>query len=215
MIKISDAIGQILRENAFLEFGFSQRIFNLTQLAQFIKPLIEARIQKEVQVPAVVMNLSRFQKTAAFAEAKNIDFKIKNIDIYSNLETATFFKDATIHDRVNDIFAKVRERKGFFGLSESSQEVTVFFPRNFSELVYSSVPNDLVRYKNSEITCVRVRFDEKYFGVPGLLYFLMQKIYLQGINVIEISSTYTELSFYLRKGDVKLAFETLHDSFVI
>lgn len=214
MIRISDAVEKIIAENNLLEFGFSQGIFNLTQLAKFIKPLVEVRTQKEIQVPAIVMNLSRLQRKSEKKNPPITKFKLKNIDIYSSLATITFYKDAGIHDHVNEIFEKVRAQKGYFALSESSQEVTIFFQRNFLDEITKSVKEESIKYKNIEVTCVRVRFAEEYFHIPGLLYFLMQKIYLQGINIIEISSTYTEFCIYLRHEDVKVAFETLHDSFL-
>ena len=213
MLRISDAVSSIISENNLLEFGFSQGIFNLTQLARFIKPLVEARTQKEVQVPAIVMNLSRLQRKTKKTTTPVTKFQLKNIDIYSHLSTITFYKDAGIHDHVNAIFEKVRKEKGYFALSESSQEVTIFFQRNFLDDITKSVKTESIKYQNTEITCVRVRFAEEYFHIPGLLYFLLQKIYLQGINIVEISSTYTEFCIYLRQEDVKLAFETLHDSF--
>lgn len=213
MLKISDAITDIVNANPFLEFGIAYRLFNLTQLAHFIKPLVEVRTQKEVQESAILMSLSRFQRKKEKQVPKVEEFKIKNIDVYSNLCTITFFKKPETHDQVNEIFVKIREQKGFFAFTESAQEVTIFFQNMYYDLIKDHFPETL-KYKNDEITCIRVRFDEKYFKVPGLLFTLMQKINLQNINLVEISSTYTEFNFYVEKKDVKLAFETLHDCFV-
>lgn len=48
MIKISEAIQDIVHNNDQLRFGFHHQLFNLSQVARFIQPLVEARTQKSV-----------------------------------------------------------------------------------------------------------------------------------------------------------------------
>ena len=59
MLRISDAIQTILDANQPLRWAFQQRLLNLSAMAAQIKPLVEARTKKNVQLSAIVMNLSR------------------------------------------------------------------------------------------------------------------------------------------------------------
>lgn len=214
MIKISEALTDIIKGNVFLEMGLSEKIFNLTQLSRFLKPLVEARTKKSVQVPALVMSLSRLQNAQYSAEYDTKKrFKIKNIDMYSDLVTVTLHKNYEVHDFVNEVFAKIRAQKGFFELSESAQEVTMIFPSEFLALVREIIPNTSIKFVRSPLTGLRIRFDESAYETPGMVQFILQKVYLQGVNVVEMSSTYTELVLYFESKDIKLAFETLHDGF--
>ena len=214
MIKISDALNDIVNGNAFLEMGLAEKIFNLTQLAQFLKPIVEAKTKKEIQVPALVMSLSRLQKNRyQYKPDPQKNFRIKNIDMYSDLSTVTLYKTHDVRDLINEIFPIIRTKKGFFELSESAQEVTIIFPAEFLALVLEKIPKATVKFQKSPLTGLRIRFDEKSYETPGMVQFILQKIYLQGINVVELSSTYTELVLYFESKDIKLAFETLHDGF--
>jgi len=56
-------------------------------------------------------------------------------------------------------------------------------------------------------------FDERYLKVKGILFQLMEEIALQNINVIEIASTATEFSIFLREEDVQLAFDAIFNRF--
>ena len=213
MIKISDEIREIIAGNPFLEFGMTPRLFNLTQLAKFIKQLIEVRTQKEVQHTAILMSLSRILKVLEKIAPQINDFKIENIAINSNLTTMTFGKSDQVLGEIDKLGQKIRKKNGFWSVTQGMCEVTIFFENIFSDLAGECLTEN-PKYQNNEISCVGVRFSEKYFEVPGILYALMQKIILQNINLVEISSTYTELNFYVRKKDVKLTFETLHDYFL-
>jgi hypothetical protein len=213
MIKISDEIREIISRNPFLEFGMAYRLFNLTQLAKFIKPLIEVRTQKEVQPTAILMSLSRILKVSEKVAPQINDFKIENIAINSNLTTMTFAKSDQILAEIDKLGLRIREKNGFWSITQSSSEITIFFENTFLDLA-KDILTESTKYENNEISCIGVRFSEKYFEIPGILYALMQKITLQNINLIEITSTYTEFNFYAKQEDVKLTFETLHDYFL-
>jgi len=113
MIKISDEIREIITGNPFLEFGMSYRLFNLTQLAKFIKPLIEVRTQKEVQHTAILMSLSRILKISEKVAPQINDFKIENIAINSNLTAMTFSKSDNALAGIDNLGQKIREKMGF------------------------------------------------------------------------------------------------------
>ena len=213
MKKISDALHDLVAENQFFEFGLSYRIFNLTQLAKFIQPLLEARTQKEVQPSAILMSLSRLQRTKEKVAVQPTKFRIENIFVRSNLSTITFFRDPNLLKEIRQISGKIQPVNSFFEFTQSTHEITIFFENALTELVGSMIM-EKPKYENRQVACVGVSFAEELFEVPGFLGLLMQKINLQNINLIEVSSTYTEFNFYLEEKDVKLAFETLHDSFL-
>jgi len=212
MIKISDAIKKILSKNPFLEFGISHQLFNLSQLAKFIQPSLESRIKREIQPSAILMNLSRFQKKIKLQVPQVRNFEIENISVFSNVTVITYFKNQQIEKHLYSIHKEIQSQNGYFAFSESMSEITIFVDNKFLNVVEKFIGEN-PRYKNTNVSAVAVKFDEKYIEVPGLLYLLVQKLVLQNINFIEIASTYTEVVFYVQNQDTKLAFETLHEFF--
>ena len=65
MLRISEAVEEIIETHPALRFGFYHGLMNLTKVARFLRPSIEARTKKEVTDAAVLMNLSRLQKKLA------------------------------------------------------------------------------------------------------------------------------------------------------
>jgi pyridoxine 5'-phosphate synthase PdxJ len=61
-MKTSEALEQVIAGNPFLQFGLAHRLYNLSELAKIVQPIVEVRIGKTVQRTALVTGLSRLQK---------------------------------------------------------------------------------------------------------------------------------------------------------
>jgi hypothetical protein len=212
MLKISDVLGNIINVNDFLKAGLSNRLFNLSQLSRYLKPLVEARLKKEVKESAILMNLSRMQaqmkKTMPFRD----DFVIEKLSFQANLYTATFSKAGKIHSEVNHFYKWVRKHKGFISISESTKEITIIVELAFLERMPEYIKQDPI-FIAKNLTGISIQFDHEYAYYPGFLYHVLQKITLQNINIIEVFSTYTEFMLFIKSEDTKLAFDTLYACF--
>ena len=67
--------------------------------------------------------------------------------------------------------------------------------------------------ETKSIGSLSVRFDESYLKTPGFIYLVLQQLYFQNLNVVELTSTATELIIYLSEDEVQLAFDTLYSRF--
>ena len=213
MLKISSALRAMINASPWLSFGFHHRLFNLTRVAQFLKPLVEARTHKEVQSSAILMNLSRMQRESATGTGSlEGDFFVDKIHVHSGLCTLTFPKTEATHRRLNNMVAKVHERRDFLTLTEGMSEITVILAQEHLEMALATL-RVKPRQVNTNIGAVGVGFQEKYLTVTGLLYRLLQHVALQNINIIEVTSTATEFNIYLDEADVRLAFDSIYQGF--
>ena len=105
MKKISDAVSEIITPHSLFHFGLHHRLLNLSQVARFIKPLVEARTHKEVHEAAVLMSLSRLQAKLLDPGALG-DLVLSNINIHSGLCSLTVFKTPEVHQQLNRVFSR-------------------------------------------------------------------------------------------------------------
>jgi aspartokinase len=209
MIKISDSIKEIVINQPFLRFGLHHRLVNLSSIARFIKPLVEARTKKEVRQTAILMNLSRLQKTLAQKSIeKKADFSIINLVIHSGLCSITFTRSKEVYNQLNKFYGEVQNQNGYITFSQGISEITVITNESFLPTI-KNIINAKPKYIKAGLSSIGVQFNADYSEVPGLFYFLTQQLTLQNINISEISSTYTELIFYINQKDMRLAFDTL------
>ena len=213
MLKLNDALTHVLERSPALQFGLAERLFNLTQLARFVRPLVEARTKKEVSSSALVMALSRLTRAPIKRSSAPGRMRIENLAVRSGLTAVTLFRTPDTHRAVNQFYTRLKRVDAYLTITEGSNEITVIFPSEHRALLKELVPIPW-RHAREGIASLGVRFHHRYLEVPGFLYQIMQQLALQSINIIELASTATEIIVYLDDKDVRLAFDTLMRAFV-
>ena len=211
MISISEALNDLLRGNPFLEFGFRHDLFNLTKLGRFLRPQVEARTRKEVQETALTMALSRTRRSL---EAPGVGGgqTLESITVHSGLAVCTFNRSAALHTRLAEIYKRVHARNEFCNLSLGNRQITIILDARLLGWLEEAVPQAPL-YRNAQVAAVTARFPAHHIEVPGILYALMQRVTLQNINIVEISSTFTEITFFVAEPDARLLFDTFYQCF--
>lgn len=213
MNKISSALEEIIAANSSIQFGLHHRLLNLTHLAAFLKPLIEVRTKKDlISSSALTMALSRLQKERVKALPPINNFKIENITVHSQLVTITYARGQKFLEQLGTLYHSIQKNNGYISLSQGTNEITIITDKESARLIKKTTK---LQPKNSteNLAALSIKYNEKYFTTPGLLYYLMQQISLQGINILEVSSTYTEVIIYVDQKDLKLLFDTIYNQF--
>ncbi len=213
MYKTPEILTDLIRENPLLEFGLAYRLFNLSQLAKYLHPMVEARAKRDVRPETIVTALSRLQTHKIKQAPQAQDFRVENVSVTSGLGTRTYHNTPEVRAQLSKLMERAHENNAFFHHTESTYEITIFYDQGTRNQLEKLLPFP-TKYENETITCVGVRFGEELFHIPGLLFSLMQKINLQNVNIVDISSTFTEFNFYVDQADTKITFETLYDCFV-
>jgi aspartokinase len=213
MMKISDALETIVEGNPALAFGLHHRLLNLTKLARFLRPSVEAQTRKGVSDSAVLMSLSRLQRKWSRSRPQKTDaLVLDKVSIVSGLCSVTLAKTHTTHRELNRVFAAVQERNGFITITEGLREITVIVEEeNFERLRKSLSSRPKIVHRS--VASVGMTFSERYLSVKGVLHQLLEQIALQNINVLEVASTATEFYIYVEEKDVEVAFAAIFHRF--
>ena len=146
MLKIADAVQEIVLQNDLLHFGFHHRLLNLSQVARFIRALVEARTRKEVRESAVLMSLSRLQaKLEEKVRAPGSGLILDKINIHSGLCSLTLLKTAESHRELNRLFNRVQKKQGFITITEGISEITAIIARGTNSFWAAEVEMDTAR----------------------------------------------------------------------
>lgn len=211
MIKIHQALTEIIESNPLYTEAFSEGILNLSEFARKIHPLVEARTQKDVQLSALIMNLSRLSRTKQKAQ-KTEPIKLKNIYMNSGLVLLTAHHRAEVEEKIHEIYKMVKQNNGYITISHGVHEITLIFDSQYSDAIQEKL-KDQVKSLIADVSSIGVSFDEKTYRIPGLLSRIIQSIAQQGISTLELASTYTELIIYIASKDRTLCFDTLQRKF--
>ncbi|MEN9390384.1 MAG: hypothetical protein RLZZ283_484 [Candidatus Parcubacteria bacterium] len=212
MRSIPQAVRDTIESDGFLHFGLSNRVLNLSKTAKFIRPLIEARTKKSASVPSILMALSRLRVKKHRTNVALKAIKLDAITMHKGLVELTYEKTVATARAVEKISETFRREGAYVVTTFGTTEITVITESALRDRVERATPKPKAVVAN--LAAVAVQFNERYIVQTGMVYTLIQQLTFQNINVIEFSSTYTELVFYLAQKDMKIAFDTLYEQFM-
>lgn len=212
MLSLSSILPEIILGNPLLQYGLQNRLFNLSQLARHIRPHVEVRAKKSVSNSAILMALSRYQKQLKKIAAKSEKITISKLTVHTGLAEFSFEKSKKVLQTVNALHKLVLEKGEYVTISEGISEVTVIVERSLQPTIRKYL-GKRITYENNRIAALAVHFPATYIDTPGLLCLILQQVMVQGINVLEVASTYTEFVLYIDEADIHIAFDTLYRLF--
>lgn len=207
MIRISDAVKELVLHDGYVIEGIQKGLINLSQYAKRIQPVVEERCMKPVRLGSVVVALTRIAENISGQELAP-KVRIDRFSVTSNLYEVTYERTQESISAIRSLTSKLEKTEEFFTITQGMHEITIICSEQLKDQIQSAVhisPKVLL----PDLVALSVRFPDSYLEVPNTLYSLVRILALRHINVMEIISTYTELTFVLMKEEMKTAIEAL------
>lgn len=209
MLKISDAVRKILRRSDTASEALSQGILNLSAYASWILPEVEAETLKPVQHSSVVMSLSRLAREFQQQPSLKPQLKLEEITLKSGLCDITFEKTSqTLKDLKAFSQQLSADDQHFLAITQGVGEVTLILSPTYLEdalTIFKDQPKKIL----PALVGLSIRFSEKYLDEPNVIYSILSVLAVKRINLLEIISTYTELTLIINQEDMYSTLEAL------
>lgn len=211
MISISDALEEIIQNQPFIEEGLSRGIVNLSAYAREIKPQIEERLFKDIKEGAVVMALKRLsEKLANKKRSKNAPIFLSDLTVKSNLSEYTFENSETLLEKQRRLFeANIHKKDAFFTFTQGIRETTLIASSDISDDIKRIFAGENIISCINNLSSITIKTPKEMVYTPGVDYAILKRLAWENINIIEILSTYTELTIIFDDKDVEKAFSVL------
>lgn len=210
MVSISDALEEILKNYPFLEEGLSRGIINYSALARDVKPTIEKRLYKSIKMGAIVMALKRLEEKLPKKRAVNAELGLTDITVRSNLSEYTYLISDTLANNQRQLLNSLTNKKDVFcTFSEGVRETTIIASTSIADLINNIFQNETLVINISNLSSITIRLPKDNVETPGLYYQILKRLAWENINVVEVISTYTEITVVFRTADVDKAFSVL------
>lgn len=212
MLTTTEAIERIVTRAPFFEEGLRDGILNLSAVARRLRPEVERRLGHPVSEAAILMGLRRIG-TRLGKRPRPLGAVLRNIGdltLRSDLAEFTFQASATILDRKRRLLDAMAKRRGtFVAITQGISEVTLIVNGSAAPDVERLFADERLVARLDRLSSITVRLPEKAVGVAGVHYSILKQLAWHDINVVEVVSTYTELSIVLADADVDRAFVVL------
>ncbi len=215
MKTISAVVEHYIKKKPFLQSALAQGIINLTSLSRIVKPEVEEELGKEVRNGAIVMALKRLSDDMEFRATHRIVKVLKNIGeitVRSTLTDFTFLLSDSILENQSLLLKEVNRNKDvFYTSSRGVNELNIVVSSSLDHLVEDLFRSETCTQKSSNLSSITVKLPAENVSVPGIYYFIFQRLAWEGIVLYEVISTTNEFTILVNDEQVESAFKTIKD----
>ncbi|MFT6371237.1 MAG: hypothetical protein ACJAWH_002324 [Maribacter sp.] len=215
MKTISSVVEQYIKKKPFLQSALAQGIINLTSLSRIVKPEIEEELGKDIRNGAIVMALKRLSDDLEFRATHKIIKVLKNIGeitVRSSLTDYTFLASDNILVKQAKLLEEVNIKQDvFYTSSRGVNEINIVISNVMDANVEQLFADERCTQKAEELSSITVKLPAENVSVPGIYYFIFQRLAWEGIVLYEVISTTNEFTILVNEEQVDIAFKTIKD----
>lgn len=210
MIKVIDIVREILMSSEIALSSLSNGYLNLSAYAASIQKEVERRSFKEVKVGTIVVALSRIAKTLERKQELMPEFTINSIAVKTGLVEFTFEKTKSNQDKLQSLYQNDEFfAADFFAVTTGVGELNIVLPEGLKKSLLKVFGKQKPRLFLENLVGLTVRFDDWCIQEPNIIFSLLRPLALKRINILEVVSTFTELTFIFHEDDMQAALATL------
>ncbi|MBM3231088.1 hypothetical protein FJZ28_02050 [Candidatus Peregrinibacteria bacterium] len=210
MRKVSDAVRSVVQKSPQAYLMLKQGHLNLSSYAGSISREVESHTKKDVRQNTIVASLARLRKEIQKDKPLLPRVVLDDIAAKAGLIEISFEKTKEALTSLQAFSRKKAESSAFFMITQGIGEITLIAPEQWEtdiqKLFSSMKPKIIVR----NLASLTIRFSEKYMTEPNTFYALLTMFAMERMPIVEMVSTFTEITFVLEQRHVERAFSILH-----
>jgi len=213
MKTISSVVENYIKAKPFLLNSLSQGIINLTSLARVMMPELEKELGKDVKQGAVVMALKRLSEELDFKINLKISKVLRNlgeITVRSSLVDYAFAISETLLENQVKLISEVNKNQDiFYTSSRGVNETNIIISKVVADLVDEIFKNEKQTHKIENLSSISVKLPQENVSVPGVYYYIFQRLAWEGVVIHEVISTTNEFTIIVRDEQIDVAFKVI------
>jgi len=207
MISIAKALNQIIHESPFLEDALYHEYLNLSSFASYIHPRVEQITKKQVSLWSIKMALTKYtvekQDSISYQH-----FSANDCFIKKHISIVYLDKTSDLVSSLQQIHIS-KNTHSYFASIVWEREIALIFDESMSEEIHRCIQYSQIKLKLENLSLIWIFLDEEKLNEIGTIYTLTKKLNFHAVNIIEIISNYTEISFIVASEDFQKSIEVL------
>jgi aspartokinase len=210
MVTISHLVEKFVNERPLLLQAIEQDIVSFGNLAEKLEEEIASELKKNVNRSAVVMALRRYaEKVRKTGTLPKFNFH-SEIIMKTNLCDIAVQKSQTITSAMQRIQKIPDFSQGdTFNLIHGNYEVSIITNMKHLARMKKELSAEKIIKTEAELVALSLRFSKEFLYTPGVIATLVQRLTWEDINIYELISTFTELTFIISKKDAAKGYDAL------
>ncbi len=214
MLKVADIVQEIVTDSEIAFSALTAGYLNLSAYAESIKSEVERKTHKQVRHGTIVVALSRLAKGLSKRAELLPAVKIENLAVRTGLTEIAFDRTKTNRLLLRNLYQNEQLMLAdFFTVTHGVNELSIILPEDLTKAVLKLFGKEKPKLLLNHLASLTIRYDEGCLFTPNINYAVLRPLALKRINIVEVVSTYTELTFIVSERDLQEAFLTLNSFF--
>jgi hypothetical protein len=209
MITVAQITENILLQDDVALAAARKGILNLSSYARSIQPQIRAALLKDVQEGSIIAALSRLVAGLDTAPSEITDV-IQSLAVQSNLEGITYERGAEVASKIRKVYHQINvDDHTFLTVTQGINEITIVAESQVAQVFRSKLEGAHKIYDKANLVGITAKFKVGNLEIPNLIYTLTRRLAYKAVNIIEVVSTATELTYIIDRKDLEVALNQL------
>jgi len=210
MVTISQTVKKIVNDKIFILEPISKGIISNVSLAEKLKPEIELELCRKVKTHAIVMALRRYSDEIQ-KKHKEITFDYSSeIILKTDICDIALIRSPTLITKLKKLYDIVDFEKGdILNIIHGRHEVVIVTNERYMKKTLALFKGEKIFNVEKNLVSLTLTFSSDFLHTPGMIYNVVRALAWDNINIYEIVSTNTELTFILSKKDYAKAYKVL------
>jgi aspartokinase len=209
MVTVSHVAQKLVRDRVFVLEAMSRGIVSFGSLAEQLKPDIEMELGKKVKHHAIVMALRRYAETLKEKSKVSFDYT-SEIILKTDICDIAVRRSPTLLDTLKELYDIVDFETGdILNAVHGRYEVSIVTNERYREKALKFLKGENILNVETGLVSLTLTFSKDFLYTPGVIFNIVRNLAWDNINIFEIVSTNTELTFILNKEDAVRGYEVL------
>jgi hypothetical protein len=135
---------------------------------------------------------------------------IGEITVRSSLSDFAFVISDTLLENQGKLISELQNHKDvFYTSSRGVNELNIIISTSYSHLVENFFNHEKSTLKLDNLSSITVKLPQDNISVPGVYYFIFQKLAWEGIVIHEVISTTNEFTIVVSDDQIDIAFKVI------
>lgn len=205
------ALEEILLREDSVASCFERGLLNLSAFAKQIEEEVEASVGQSVPTNTIVAALSRLQKSRESRVELRIQLHASDLSVKTGLSGIAYEKTEKVQALLPKVVTQTQlTRSDLFALAIGLSQISFVVPQGQLAALRKELKDIKPLYTSNNLASVTVRFGPQYLKTPGVVHHFIKSIAVRGVNIVEVISTFTELTVIVEEVDLEQAFLAWH-----
>ncbi len=214
MVTVPQAVEKIIKRSRYLSEAMSKDLINSSSLARYIKQEVEELVFKKVTTGSIIMAINRLQGSFASGYKQITIFKeAPDMIVRSNLTLIYVKNSDNLLQKLSTIEKSGQnfQKKALF--TYGRVETIILTNKINLEVIKKILKAEEMIETFPNVSSITIHLPQDAVTTPGIFYFFIKSLAWEGVNILDILSTHSELTLIFKPEDINSAFGILQSLF--